>query len=144
METTMATSTQTARTGARTDRTPAQWFALLVGGVLVVAGLAGFVADASFATGSGVQGDELLGLEVNGLHNVVHIASGALLLALAPRAGAARAGVLAFGVVYALVTAVGLVDGDDVLGLIPVNAADNVLHLALTAVALLAAFASRD
>jgi Domain of unknown function (DUF4383) len=144
METTMATNTQTARAGARSERTPAQWFALLVGGVLVLAGVVGFVADASFATGSGVQGGELLGLEVNGLHNLVHIASGVLLLALAPRASAARAGALAFGVVYAIVTLVGIVDGQDVLGLIPVNAADNVLHLALTAVAFLAAVASRD
>jgi hypothetical protein len=36
----------------------------------------------------------------------------------------------------------GLIDGSDVIGLIPVNPADNVLHIALSAVGILAAMAS--
>ena len=140
----MATSASTTGHGASTTagRTPAQWYAYLVGAVLVLAGILGFLADSSFDTGNGINGDTLLGLEVNGIHNLVHIASGLLLLAVAPKRKTAKAGVLAFGAVYALVTVIGLIDGEDVLGLIPVNGPDNVLHIALTLVAFLAAFAS--
>ena len=138
----MATSAGTTRTDAsstRGDKTPAQLFAYLAGAVLVLAGVIGFIADSSFDTGSGIDGDKLFGiLEVNGIHNLVHIASGLFLLAVAPKRASARIGVLAFGAIYALVTLIGLIDGDDVLGLLPVNPADNVLHIALTAAALLA------
>ena len=60
---------------------PAQVVAGVLGAVLVLAGLIGFGADGSFESGAGLDGDTLLGLEVNGWHNVVHIASGLLLLA---------------------------------------------------------------
>ena len=125
-------------------RTPAQWFAYLVGAVLVLVGLIGFLADSSFDTGTtGLDGDKLLGIfEVNGWHNVVHILTGLLLLAVAGKRKTAKPGVLFFGVAYGLVTLIGLIDGKDVLGLIPVNPADNILHIALTAAALLSAFAS--
>jgi hypothetical protein len=43
-----------------------------------------------------------------------------------------------------VVTIVGLADGDDILGLFPVNPADNVLHAALAVVALWAAARSKD
>ena len=144
----MAETAGTARTDAAStagDKTPAQLFAYLVGAVLVLVGILGFIADSAFETGSGIDGDKLLGIfEVNGIHNLVHIASGLLLLAVAPKRATARYGVLAFGVVYAIVTIIGLADGEDVLGLIPVNPADNVLHIALTAAALLAGAVSSD
>ena len=130
---------------SRGDKTPAQLFAYVVGAVLVLVGIIGFFADSAFDTGSGIDGDKLLGIfEVNGIHNLVHIGSGLLLLAIAPKRATARYGVLAFGAVYAIVTIIGLADGKDVLGLIPVNPADNVLHIALTAGALLAGFVSSD
>jgi hypothetical protein len=50
----------------------------------------------------------------------------------------ARIAALSFGAIYGVVTIIGLVDGEDVLGLFPVNAADNVLHILLT----IAAFAA--
>ncbi|MDQ4126039.1 MAG: DUF4383 domain-containing protein [Actinomycetota bacterium] len=135
----MASSTRTDAASRRGDKTPAQLFAYLTGAVLVLAGILGFIADSSFNTGSGIDGDKLLGiLEINGIHNLVHIASGLFLLAVAPKRATARTGVLAFGAIYAIVTVIGLIDGDDVLGLLPVNPADNVLHIALTAAALLA------
>ena len=144
----MADTAGTARNDAAStagDKTPAQLFAYLVGAVLVLVGILGFLADSAFDTGSGIDGDKLLGIfEVNGIHNLVHIASGLLLLAVAPKRATARYGVLAFGAVYAIVTIIGLADGEDVLGLIPVNPADNVLHIALTAAALLAGAVSSD
>jgi hypothetical protein len=127
-----------------TARTPAQWYCLLAGLSLLLAGVLGFVADASFDTGDDVDGGSLVGFEVNAIHNLVHLASGLLLLAAARRRGAARAVAIAFGLVYGLVAIVGLVDGSDVLGLIPVNSADNVLHVALAALGILSGLISRD
>jgi hypothetical protein len=135
--------------------TPAQWFCLLAGATLLLVGLLGFIADASFdVSGSTdgesrgnadgqLQGDGFLGFEVNGWHNLVHIASGLLLLSAFRRNRTARTIALVFGVLYGIVTLIGLIDGNDVLGFIPVNPADNILHLVLSATAILAALASR-
>src|SRR2546423_7666330 len=63
-------------------RTPAQLYALLVGGTLVIAGIIGFFYSADFGSPGDV--DSVLGiLDVNGWHNVVHIVTGGLGL-LAP------------------------------------------------------------
>ena len=51
---------------------------------------------------------------------------------------------IAFALVYGLVAIIGLIDGTDVLGLIPINSADNVLHVAITALGLLTRLMSRD
>ncbi len=129
-----------AHTGART---PAQWYCYIVGAVLALVGILGFAADASFGMGGTVQGGSLLGFEVNGWHNVVHLLSGVVLLALAGKRRTAKPAAIAFGAVYGLVTVIGLLDGNDVLGLIPVNVADNILHVALSLLGLAAGFMSR-
>jgi len=124
-------------------RTPAQWYCLLAGAVLAIAGLAGFIADASFEFGDGIDGGSLLGFEVNGVHNLIHLGSGALLLVASSRRDTAKAVAIAFGATYGLVALIGILDGDDVLGLIPINSADNVLHVGLALVGLLAGLVSR-
>ena len=43
----------------------------------------------------------------------------------------ARAGAIAFGAIYGLVAVIGLIDGHDVLGIIPIDPADNILHVLL-------------
>jgi hypothetical protein len=107
------------------------------GATLLIAGLLGFAYDATFDTGSNLNGSKLIGIfEVNGIHNLVHIASGALLLAFAPKRATAKAAALAFGAVYLIVTIIGIADGSDVLGLIPVNSADNLLHVAISGLAI--------
>jgi hypothetical protein len=126
--------------GAQGERAPAQLFALVGGATLLLVGAVGFIADASFETGADVDGGSLLGFEVNGIHNLVHIASGLLLLAGARRPGSARLVSAVFGVTYGAVTLIGLIDGEDVLSLFPVNPADNVLHIGLTVLALGFAF----
>ena len=133
-----------ARTNIDTDkRTPAQWYCLLFGGTLLLVGLIGFLANASFVTGKELEGDPLLGIfDVNGWHNVVHVASGAVLLAFAKKRATAKAVALTFGVVYGLVTAIGFIDGTDVLAIIPTNGADNVLHLVISALAIVAGLVS--
>src|ERR671913_1548711 len=126
----------------RTDRrrTPAQWYCLLAGIALLLAGIFGFISDSEFDTGDGVQGDLFLGFEVNAIHNLIHVASGLVLLAASPKRASARAVAIGFGLVYGLVAIIGLIDGEDVLGLIPVNSADNILHIALSALGLIAGF----
>lgn len=139
----------------RRGLTPAQWYCLLVGLALLLTGIFGFAADASFDTSSTadtdrtgnadgqLQGDGFLGFEVNAWHNVVHLVSGLVLLAAFRRRGPAKTVALAFGVVYGVVALIGLIDGSDVLGIIPVNGADNVLHIALSALGILTALMSR-
>jgi hypothetical protein len=138
----------------RQGMTPAQWYCLLAGISLLLAGILGFIADATFDTAGGsdpeggnvggaLQGDSFLGFEVNGWHNIVHILSGLLLLAAFRRRGPAKTVALAFGVVYGLVAIIGLIDGNDVLGIIPVNPADNILHIALSALGILTGLMSR-
>jgi hypothetical protein len=130
---------------ARDDRrTPAQWYCLLAGLALLLVGAFGFISDSSFDTGDGVQGDRFLGFEVNAIHNLIHVASGLVLLAASPKRASARAVAIGFGLVYGLVAIIGLIDGNDVLGLIPINAADNVLHIALAALGVITGLISRD
>jgi len=129
----------THRSAARDDgRTPAQWYCLIAGLLLLLAGIFGLISDSDFDTGDGVDGDLFLGFEVNGIHNLIHIASGVVLLAASRKRASARAVALAFGAVYGVVAIIGLVDGSDVLGLFPINPADNVLHVALSALGLIA------
>ncbi len=114
------------------ERSPAQVYALVIGLTLVVTGIAGFFYNASFGTGDGTERDALLGiLDVNGWHNVVHIASGAVGLLVVASYRGARLYARGLGAVYLVVTLVGFIagDGGEILNLIPVNTEDNFLHL---------------
>jgi hypothetical protein len=135
-----------SRGGDDIGRSPARIFCLVVGATLVLVGLLGFLAESKFDTSSGgdggaLDGEKLILFEVNGWHNVVHIASGVFLLALMRRHDTARIAALSFGAIYGVVTVIGLIDGKDVIGLIPVNPADNVLHIVLAVAALAAGLA---
>ena len=113
-------------------RSPAQLYALVIGVTLVAAGILGFFYNADFGTGDGTDRDAVLGiLDVNAWHNLVHIASGALGLAVMGSYSASRAYALGLGVVYLIVALLGFIagDGDEIFNLIPVNTEDNVLHL---------------
>lgn len=105
------------------------------GAVFVLIGILGFVP--------GITTDgSLLGIfDVSPIHNVIHLLSGVAALALASKGeSGSRTYFQVFGVVYALVTLVGFVQGDTVLGLIGVNFADNVLHLVIAVTALYLGF----
>ena len=118
------------------DRTesPARLYAGVVGATLVVAGIIGFFYNSTFTSDESVR-DAVFGiLDVNGWHNVVHIATGVLgLLAFTAGAYAARTYALGLGVVYLLVAVWGFIvgDGDSILSIVPVNTEDNILHLLL-------------
>jgi len=113
-------------------RSPAQVYALVIGATLVAAGIVGFFYNASFGTGNGTERDAVLGiLDVNGWHNVVHIASGVVGLAVAGSYDGSRLYAFGLGAVYLLVALLGFLagNGDEIFNLIPVNTADNFLHL---------------
>lgn len=85
-------------------------------------------------------------LEVNGWHNVVHLATG--LLGLAAAGYAARAYALGLGLVYVVVAIWGFAETSDGFGVIldflPVNTEDNILHLVLGLTGLAAGAATRS
>ena len=113
-------------------RSPAQVFALVIGATLTVAGIAGFFYNANFGTGDDTPRDAVLGiLDVNGWHNVVHIASGAIGLLVTRSYTGSRAYALGLGAIYLVVALLGFLagDGDEIFNLIPVNSEDNFLHL---------------
>src|SRR4051794_20207763 len=114
-----------------TTRSPAQVYALVFGAVLTVAGIVGFFYNSEFTSDKSVR-DAVLGiLDVNGWHNVVHIATGVLGLAAAGSYASARGYSLVLGAVYIAVAIWGFIigDGDSILSIIPVNTEDNILHL---------------
>jgi Domain of unknown function (DUF4383) len=114
------------------ERSPAQLYALVIGVTLVAAGILGFFYNASFDTGDGLERDAVLGiLDVNAWHNLVHIATGLLGLAVAASYGGSRGYAFGLGAVYLLVALLGFIagDGEEIFNLIPVNTEDNVLHL---------------
>lgn len=103
--------------------------------VFIAVGILGFVPGVT-------SGDLLLGIfEVDALHNLIHLASG-LVFVWAALASEKTAYALfkVFGIVYAIVAVIGLVQGDTVLGLFGTNTADHVLHVALAIVLLYVGF----
>jgi len=127
-----------------TRRSPAQLYALIFGAVLVAAGILGFFYNAEF-TSDKSERDAVLGiLDVNGWHNVVHIATGLLGLMAASSWSTARTYAFGLGAVYILVAVWGFIvgDGDSILSIIPVNTEDNILHLLIGVAGLAAAAAT--
>jgi Domain of unknown function (DUF4383) len=126
-------------------RSPAQLYCLAIGLGLLLGGIAGFFYSDSFAAPGRVE--DVLGiLSVNGWHNLVHVLSGVVGLACAPRRGSARLFAGGFGLVYLVVCVWGFVigSGESILGFLPVNTEDNVLHLLIALLGLLAFALSRE
>jgi hypothetical protein len=114
-------------------KTLAQVYAMTLGGVLVLVGIVGFLVEPSFGVGDSAQRGTLILFDINGWHNVVHLLSGVVGLAMAGTAARARLFSIGYGVVYVLVTILGFAVGDGglLLSIIPINTADNVLHLVI-------------
>jgi hypothetical protein len=117
--------------------------ALLIGLVFVAVGLLGFVDNP-------IVGDSMDAIfHADTTHNAVHIISGVLFILVALAAPASAAGFLKlFGLVYLAIGVVGLIQyGTDgmgkVLGFLHVNGNDNLLHIGLGVVILLAGFLKR-
>src|SRR5215208_6624752 len=92
----MASSTQMrdvapSRSDAPAVRTsPSQILALVVGAAFTAAGIIGFFITGVDGFAEHDSGKHLLGLEINPLHNIVHLALGVLGLLLATRLATAR------------------------------------------------------
>jgi hypothetical protein len=117
---------------------PARLYATVVGALLTIFGIVGFFYSASF--GSPGEVEDMLGIfAVNGWDNVLHILAGAIGLFVAGYA--ARQYALALGVIYLVAALWGFAigSGDSILGFLPVNTADNVLHAILGVLGILAA-----
>src|SRR3954454_24293462 len=85
-----------------TRRSPAQLYALIFGAVLTVAGIIGFFYNSDFTSDKSVR-DAVFGiLDVNGWHNMVHIATGVLGLIAAASYASSRTYALGLGAVYIL------------------------------------------
>jgi hypothetical protein len=92
----------------------------------------GFFYSAAF--GKPGEVDDVFGvLGVNGWHNLVHLVSGLAGLAVWRSYRAARLYAIWFGALYGAIAIWGFVigGGESILGIVPVNAEDNVLHLLL-------------
>lgn len=117
---------------------PVQKAAMAVGVAFLLVGIAGFVPgittnfdDMTFA---GHESDaQLLGVfQVSVLHNLVHLLFGVAGLAAARRAMAARSYLVIGGIVYLALFVYGLlVDHDHDANFVPLDNADNWLHLVL-------------
>ena len=105
-----------------------QTLALAFGAVYALVGLLGFAVsgDVDFA---GKDGASLLGFDVNGLHNIVHLLIGVALLAASRTHALARSANLTIGAVYVLLAVLGPFINDTAADIIGLNGADHVLHL---------------
>ena len=120
------------------DRTRVQLAGLLAGASFLLVGVLGFVPGATtdygqLALASHSSEAKLLGLfQVSVLHNLVHLAFGVIGLTAARTAAGARTFLLGAGVTYLVLTVYGvLIDQNSAANFVPVNSADNALHVAL-------------
>lgn len=125
--------------------------ALIVGVVFLVVGIAGFIPGLTHSTehlqGAGADSQaQLLGVfQVSVLHNLVHLLFGVAGIAAAARVKASRLYLVIGGLVYLVVWVYGLIAvNNDQINFLPVNDADNWLHLGLAlGMILLGVFVSR-
>jgi hypothetical protein len=134
----MTQSTSRTTRGTTTRRTPVQAAAALVGAVFLLVGILGFIPGIttnydSLAAAGHESHAELLGIfQVSVLHNVVHLLFGVAGLAMARTASSARTYLVAGGAVYLVLWLYGLlIDQTSSANFVPVNYADNWLHLLL-------------
>lgn len=127
-------------------RHPAQLGALGVGLAYLAIGIVGF-AVTGFTGWVVDTREDLLGFDLNGFHNVVHLGIGAILIGVAfVREPAITQGVLiGGGLVYLLAAVLGFTQNlDQLLSIDGVLASDNFLHLASGAAAVLVGVLSGD
>jgi hypothetical protein len=110
-------------------RTLNQTLALAFGSVYALVGVLGFFvsSDVDFA---GKSGASLLGFDVNGLHNIVHLLIGVALIVASRTHAIARSTNVTIGAVYLLLAALGPVINDTAVDIIGLNGPDHFLHAA--------------
>jgi len=131
-------SQTTNRGTAAPTRTNVQKAAAAVGIVFLLVGVLGFVPGItsnydSLSFASHHSEAKLLGLfQVSVLHNLVHLIFGVAGLALARTISGARNYLVVGGIVYLVLFVYGLIVSEDSMAnFVPVNTADDILHLVL-------------
>lgn len=111
----------------------ARTIAYVLGAVLLVVGVLGFFNN------------PVLGFfEVDLIHNLIHLITGAVLLYAAWKSEVMAVMIAkVLGIVYALVGVLGFFAGGSILGFFAVNGADNVLHILLALILLYAGFMAK-
>jgi hypothetical protein len=125
-------------TSGTTRRSPVQAAAAVVGITFLLVGVLGFIpgitTNYDSMTFAGHESKaELLGIfQVSVLHNVVHLLFGVAGLAMARTAASARTFLVGGGAVYLVLWLYGLlIDKTSTANFVPVNTADDWLHLVL-------------
>ena len=117
--------------------------ALIIGLIFIAVGLLGFIDNPIIGTSENAI------FHADTTHNLVHIGSGILFLLFALAApGSTGTFVIIFGIIYLAIGVLGLIyfgakGMGTVLGILHVNGADNLLHIGLGVIILIAGVASR-
>lgn len=109
-------------------------FIRILGVILAIIGLMGFFMESP-----------LLGIfEVDMVHNIIHLASGAIAILVGGNQNMSRVFLIIFGLVYGVVAVTGFMQETTVFNIFVVNMADNILHAAIAASCLVVGFGSRS
>ena len=127
-------------TVAGRGKTWPELLALAFGAIYTLIGIIGFFIT-GFDNFFSHTGETLLGFEINGMHNVVHILIGVAGLVLARTLAGARTYGWLLAVGYGAAFVYGLFAVGEDWDFLNINAADNVLHLATAVVGLVIALA---
>jgi hypothetical protein len=134
-----------------TRRSPVQIAALLYGAVFLLVGVAGFIPglttnyDQLMVAGHQSEAMLLGVFQVSWLHNIVHLLYGVAGVALARSAAGARNYLLWGGAVYLILWIYGLLVGQESqANFVPLNTADDWLHLVLGVTMVGLSFLRRD
>jgi len=134
----MSNSSTTGRRVRTTGRTAVQKAALAIGAVFLLVGVLGFIPGVTSDYGtmsfaSHHSEAKLLGLfQVSILHNIVHLLFGVAGVVLAKTVSGARRYLVVGGIIYLALFLYGLLVGQNSsANFVPVNTADDILHLVL-------------
>jgi hypothetical protein len=126
------------QTGVTSRQAPVQTVTTVVGAVFLLLGILGFIpgvtTDYHMMSFAGHQSGALLlgAFAVSVLHNIVHLLFGVAGLALARTRSGARAYLVGGGLIYLVLWLYGLIiDHGSAANFVPMNSADNWLHLGL-------------
>jgi hypothetical protein len=108
----------------------AKAYAGIVGAVLLLVGIVGFVTS------------DFMGMHFNMVHNVIHVASGVIGLAAATMGGGSKSRLFAqvFGAVYTIVAIAGFAGIGAIVSLLDLNMSYNIVHVAVGVLGLAAGF----
>jgi hypothetical protein len=114
------------------------------GAGLVLGGVAGFFVDQGLATGAHVHGHSMIGLEPNGWHNALHLGVGLTGLAVHSSRSLTRVFALTWGSTALVLLIWGFSSNNAAFSLVPLNSADNLVHLVDATGVLIAFLSPRD